>query len=176
MSKPSSKYPGCSGLIGGIFIFLYFGYIFTSYVWSISSSATIDCKKIKDEYVNCQLKRNYLFGFWNDSIPELRLLGTDVEIIDREGAEFSTLYLKSDKGRIKFHQYGLNEGTDAKELDILLHDSSKSSVQISRAWNPLLDPLFIILSPLLFLGFLIALYSACSLSIKYLQNQITRLR
>ncbi|QLE55173.1 hypothetical protein [Nostoc sp. TCL26-01] len=179
MSKTSSKSYGCFGLIGGIFIVLwlcYLCYIFTSYIWLVSRSATIDCKKIKQEYVSCQLTRNYLLGLWTDKISELQLLGNDVEIIDTDGGEFRTLYLKTNKGRIKFHQYGLNEDPDAKELDILLHDTSKSSVQISRAWNPLLDPLCIILSPLLFVGFLIALYSACNSFIKYLANQIIRLR
>ncbi|AUS99756.1 hypothetical protein CLI64_04760 [Nostoc sp. CENA543] len=105
---------------------------------------------------------------WTDAIPEFQLLGSDIETIENEGGEFETLYLKTDKGRIKFHQYGLNEATDAPEIDILLHDSSKSSLEISRVWNPLFDPLCIILSPLLFLGFLNVIYSVCKSSVEYL--------
>lgn len=164
MSKPSSTSPGCSGLI----IFLYLCYIFTSYVWSISSSATIDCKKIKHEYVNCQLKRNYLFGLWNDSIPELRLLGTDVETIDHEGAEFKTLYLKTDKGRIKFHQYGLNETTDVAEINVLLNDPSKSSLQISRARNLLYEPCFTLLILSLFISIISVFLSILKLVFNWL--------
>ncbi|BAY61160.1 hypothetical protein NIES22_12210 [Calothrix brevissima NIES-22] len=179
MSKTSSKSSGCFGLIAGIFIVLwlcYLCYIFTSYICLLSRSATIDCKRIKQEYVSCQLTRSYLLGLWTDKISELQLLGNDVEIIDTDGGDFRTLYLKTNKGRIKFHQYGLNEGTDAPEIEDLLHDPRKSSLKISRAWNPLYDPLCILLSPLLFLAFLIALDSACNSFIKYLANQIIRLR
>ncbi|WP_427159744.1 hypothetical protein ACQFX9_27750 [Aliinostoc sp. HNIBRCY26] len=167
MSKSSSKLSGCAGLIG-ILVILYWGYIFISYVCLISRSANINCQKIRQEYVSCQLTRRYLLGLWNDTIPEFQLLGNDVEIVENEGGEFRTLYLKTDKGRIKFHQYGLNESTDAPEIDVLLHDSSKSSLEISRAWNPLYDPLCIILSPLLFFVFLNVMYSVCKSSVEYL--------
>lgn len=175
MSRSSSTLSGCVGFIG-ILVILYWCYILVSSVWIVTRSATINCQKIKQEYVSCQLTRSYLLGLWTDKISELQLLGNDVEIIDTDGGNFRTLYLKANKGRIKFHQYGLNEATDAPEIDDLLHDPSKSSLKISRAWNPLYDPLCILLSPLLFLGFLIALDSACNSFIKYLTNQIIRLR
>lgn len=168
MSRSSSTFSRCAGLIATVFI-LYLCYILVSYVWIVTHSATIDCQKIKQEYVSCQLTQRYLLGLWSDKISELQLLGTDVETIS-EGLEFnSTLYLKTNKGRIKFYRYGLNESTDAPEIDILLHNPRRSSLKITRSWNPLYDPLFmnLIILPLL-LYFLNVIYSGCKLFIKFL--------
>ncbi|MCC5665416.1 hypothetical protein LC653_16195 [Nostoc sp. CHAB 5784] len=152
MSQSSSKYPGCSGCCGLLLFICYIIWIFP-----ISITDTITCQRLKQGYVICQLKHTTLPVFWSNSITKFQLLGTEVETpYNSEGCQISTLYLKTDKERIKFY-YNCNTSQiyiDAKKLDTFLDDNGRSYLQINRDQKPFFEGIINLIVSITLLWFL----------------------